>query len=143
MGLKSRPCIIHECRWISISDTRLRRCWEHLCPHSAPPPRYAAAYGGRRDVACAQLCSGVNREQSSTHALSRALCCFNEDIHRVGRVQSQAAEKNKKGNLYLRRTYTGIYATHCVSCAVSIIPPSSSHSRCSFSLADPISGTAR
>lgn len=34
LGLKSRPCIIHECWWISISDTTLTYCWEHLCPHS-------------------------------------------------------------------------------------------------------------
>lgn len=35
VGLKSRAlCIIHECWWISISDTTLNGCWEHLCPHS-------------------------------------------------------------------------------------------------------------
>lgn len=34
VGLKSRPCIIHECWWISISDTTLTYCWEHLCPNS-------------------------------------------------------------------------------------------------------------
>lgn len=34
VGLKSRPCIIHECWWISISDTTLTYCWEHLCLHA-------------------------------------------------------------------------------------------------------------
>ncbi len=39
-------------------------------PTFNPPPRNAAAYGDRGDVACAQLCSSVNREQSA-HALVR------------------------------------------------------------------------
>lgn len=76
-------------------------------PTFSPPPRNAAAYGDRGDVARAQLCSCVDPEQSCTHALSIPLfssCSSHGDIHKVAHARSQSETRN------LQEIYTGTYA---------------------------------
>lgn len=102
-------------------------------PTSNPPLRNAAAYGGRRDVACAQLCSSMNREQSQ-YARLQFISLLHEDM--VSDAHTGDLKLEFEGN-----AYRSLYYMYCMSCVVSIISlilAPYSHTLL-FSLADPIS----
>ena len=60
-------------------------------PTFNPPPRNAAAYGDRGDVACAQLCSSMNnRAHAFIQFLVFLYLLLHEDIHNIAHMQSQS-----------------------------------------------------
>lgn len=107
--------------WISISDTTLNDCWEHLCPHSV-------------------LHGEMRRHMVTVETLHARNCAaaWNQTTRRALRTLTV---------VYLRhnRSQACGFAACTQECipkvpsAFSRLSPSSSHSRCSFPSLTPIS----
>ena len=145
VGLKSRPCIIHECWWISISDTTLTYCWEHLCPNSILH-RETRQHMATVETSHVHRCAPARTVNNHAHALIQFLFIqFFFFFFFLNTEQSQCCtcsitiwNWSLQGNIYRI-----LLDRYCLSCVVSIISlihaPSSSYSLLLFSLADPIS----
>lgn len=129
--LKSRSCIIHECWWISISDTTLTYCWEHLCPYSVLHEKRGSIWWPWRSCICTTVL-----EQAQPWTIIHMHSFLHEDIHNVAHNQNLKLEF--AGNIY-----RNLYSMYCISSMVSLpCTPSGSHSLL-FSQADPISAVRK